>query len=64
MSMDAMDFSMDAAKRHLYTNDCYHKLELVQMADIEKITIDPEDTLKYVIQKYNLEEIFGKICCE
>ncbi len=61
MSMDAMDFSMDAVKRHFYTNDCYEKLKEVHMANIEKITIDPDDTLNYVIKRYNLEEILGKI---
>lgn len=55
MDMDAMDFSLDAINRHLYNNDCYKKLEEVHMANIEKITIDPEDTLKYIIEKYKLE---------
>lgn len=60
MSMDAMDFSMDAVKRHFYTNDCYEKLNKVHIANIEKLTINPEDTLSYIIQKYNLSEKLGK----
>lgn len=57
MSMDAMDFSLDAIKRHLYSNDSYHKLEEVHLADIEKNTLNPEDTLNYIINKYNFNGI-------
>ncbi|MFA9463343.1 MAG: hypothetical protein ACERKN_03515 [Velocimicrobium sp.] len=59
--MDAVDFSMDAVKRHLYSNDCYEKLKEVHMTNIEKITIDANDTLSYVIQKYSLGEKLGEL---
>ncbi|MDK2808272.1 MAG: hypothetical protein PWP24_1007 [Clostridiales bacterium] len=59
--MDNVDFSMDAVKRHLYNNDCYQRLDRVHMTDIEKIILNPSDTLRYVIQKYSLQEELGTL---
>lgn len=61
MYTDATDFSMDAVDRHLYTNDCYKKLEEVYETKIEMTILAPEETLNYVITKYNLREMLGTI---
>lgn len=56
MNMDAMDFSMDALKRHVYSNDCYEGLNKVHITTINQEIINPEDTLNYIIHKYNFAE--------
>ncbi|MEG1741392.1 MAG: hypothetical protein RR237_00770 [Acetivibrio sp.] len=61
MYTDTVDFSMDVVERHLYTNDCCQRLEEVHEANIERIVLDPEETLNYVISKYNLKEKLGNI---
>lgn len=61
MYTDSIDFSMDAVDRHLYTNDCYEKLQEVYKTDIKKDMIAPGETLNYVITKYNLREKLGNI---
>lgn len=55
MFTDSSDYFMNTMDRHLYTNDCCIKLEESHKANIERTVIDPEETLSYVIKKYNLQ---------
>lgn len=45
----------DTFDRHLYTNDCYDRLEEVHETYIEREVIDPDKTLDYIIKHYNIE---------
>lgn len=55
MFTDSSDYFMNTMDRHLYTNDCYSKPKEIHEAKIERTVIDPEETLSYVIKKYNLK---------
>lgn len=41
--------------RHLYTNDCSQKLPEVKEEFIESESIEPDEVVDYIIQKYQFQ---------
>lgn len=46
---------LDTVDRHFYTNNSYERLKQVKEESIDGQDMEPEQTLQYVIKKYDLD---------